>query len=128
MALQMPALSVATVKSKPSFEYQAAHLLVTKPSCASLDWMPMIPYKLGMALQTPALLIATIKSKPSFKYQAAHLLVTKTSCASWEWIPMTPYKSGMALQMPSPINRSLRREEDDDDGFQGRRQQAQVCS
>jgi hypothetical protein len=66
---------------------------------------------------TSALPIATVKSKPSFEYQAARLLVTKPSRASLEWTPMTPYKPEMALHMPSPVNRSLIREEDDDDGF-----------
>jgi hypothetical protein len=32
---------------------------------------------------------------------------------------VTSYKSEMALEIPSPVDRSPRREEDDDDGFQG---------
>jgi hypothetical protein len=64
--------------------------------------------------------VATVKSEPSFEYQVAHLLVTELAHTSLEWTPMTPYKPEMALQMPSPINQSLRREEDNDDGFQGR--------
>jgi hypothetical protein len=71
-------------------------------------------------MMTLALPVATVKFKLSFKYQAARLLVTEPSHASLEWTPMTPYKFEMFLQMPSPVNRSLRREEDDDDGFQGR--------
>jgi hypothetical protein len=66
---------------------------------------------------TSALSIVTVKSEPSFKYQATRLLVTEPSCAYLEWTPMTPYKPEMALQMPAPINRSLRKEEDDDDDF-----------
>jgi hypothetical protein len=77
---------------------------------------------------TSALSVATVKSEPSFEYQAACLLITKPSRTSLEWMSVTPYKPEMALQTTSPVNRSLRREEDDDDNFQGQRQQAQVCS
>jgi hypothetical protein len=73
-----------------------------------------------MEMMMSALPVATVKSEPSFEYQAARLLVNEPSRASLEWTPMTPYKPEMALQTPSPINRSLRREEEDDDGFQGR--------
>jgi hypothetical protein len=60
-----------------------------------------------------------MKSEPSFKYQAVRLLIIETPRASLEWMPVTPYKSEMAIQTSSLINRSLRRVEDDDDGFQG---------
>jgi hypothetical protein len=42
-------LPVATVKSEQSFEYQAARLLFTEPSCTSLEWTPVTPYKSEMA-------------------------------------------------------------------------------
>jgi hypothetical protein len=66
-----------------------------------------------------ALPIATVKSELSFEYQAACLLIIEPSHTSLEWMPMTPYKAEMSLQMASPVNRSLRREGDDNDGFQG---------
>jgi hypothetical protein len=47
-------LPVATVKSKPSFEYQAARLLITELSRASLEWTSVTPYKPEMALQMPS--------------------------------------------------------------------------
>jgi hypothetical protein len=45
--------------------------------------------------------------------------LTEPSCAALEWTLMTPYKLKMALETPSPVNQSLRREEDDDNDFQG---------
>jgi hypothetical protein len=45
--------------------------------------------------------------------------LTEPSRASLEWTLVTSYKSEMALEIPSPVDRSPRREEDDDDGFQG---------
>jgi hypothetical protein len=72
--------------------------------------------------------IATVKFELSFEYQAARLLVNEPSHTSLKWTPITPYKPEMALQTSSAVNQSLRREEDDDDVFQGRQQQAQVCS
>jgi hypothetical protein len=47
----MSALTIVTVKSKLSFEYQVARLLITEPSRASLERM-MTLYKPEMALQT----------------------------------------------------------------------------
>jgi hypothetical protein len=68
--------------------------------------------------------VATVKSEPLFKYQTTRLLITEPSCASLEMDAGDSYKLETALQMPSLVNRSLRREEDENDGFQGRRQQA----
>jgi hypothetical protein len=63
------------------------------------------------------MLVITVKSEPTFEYQVARLLVTEPSHASLKLMLMTPYKLEMALQTSSPVNRSLRRKEDDDDGF-----------
>jgi hypothetical protein len=48
------ALPVAIVKSEPLFEYQAAHLLISELSRASLERTPVTTYKPEMALQMPS--------------------------------------------------------------------------
>jgi hypothetical protein len=87
--------------------------------------------------------VTTLKSDSTYEYQVARLFgmnvtsATKLSRASLEWtltpidhwtvMPVTPHKPAeMTSKTSSPFDQILRREEDNDDAFQGW-QQAQVC-